>query len=441
MKCDLLIAGSGPAGIVAAIAAKRAGVRVTVLDSSPMPGGMISNAGINSMLTFHGLNGNKIIGGLPQQLIDRLIAMGGSKGHISDTVGVAYSVTPISPAAYSVLASELFCEYGIEYYPSTSIYKVDCVQNGENRSINAVFAASETNSYRFEAQIYIDGTGGNLSELAGAFLLPKENGENMPYTLIFNIAGVELERVKQYMLANREEFHYETLWEQLQDSPAIGVSGFFSLWKEANLSVPRDRILFYQTLSRDEVAINSTRIFSRGQSMAEAYCEGLQQIYEIFNFAVKKLPGFEHGYISYIPSQIGIREKNRILGEYILRAEDVLSGARFADEVTFGGFPVDIHSASSSGLASLNLSGNGFYGIPYRCFIAKNFQNLLISGRAISAEFKAHASARVQATAMGGGEACGLAAALCIKKRIEPSELDPQILRERLSDSGAILEP
>jgi len=409
LKADLVVIGAGPCGFSAALSAKRNGLDVILVEKRAFPGGVISGAGVNSMLTFFSLKGEKIVGGIPQEMIDDLVSAGASLGHIRDTVGVAWSVTPISPSAVSLYFTHKCSKEGIRLLTNCEFKNA----NVKNNRIISVICKKENEALKLSAPLFLDSSGeGVLGEFSGAELLPAENSGKMPMTLIFNVGNVNKSEIIKYIDGNRYEFHHETLWDELKVSKAIGVSGFFSLWKEANLSVPRDRILFYETLNKGEVSVNSTRIFSNSDS--SFYEKGLHQVYEIAQFLRNKVPGFKESFISCIYPFIGIREGNRIKGHYSLKADDVILGRRFSDEITFGGFPIDIHSSKTDGLQSISLKGAGFYGIPYRTLVSFNIENLFIGGKCFSAEFEAHASARVQATAMALGQAAGTAASLCV---------------------------
>ena len=123
----------------------------------------------------------------------------------------------------------------------------------------------------------------------------------------------------------------------------------------------------------------------------------------------------------------GVRESRRLMGEYVLNENDVLSGRRFPDAVAYGGWPVDAHCAHGlldrGKVPSLVHSFPGCYTIPYRCYVPKKVDNLFISGRSLSASKLGMASSRVMGTCSVGGQAVGTAASLCIKYGISPREV------------------
>ena len=139
---------------------------------------------------------------------------------------------------------------------------------------------------------------------------------------------------------------------------------------------------------------------------------------------------------------IGVRESRRVHGDYRLTREDVLGGARFADEIALCGAPIEDHHAG--GDTDWQYVGDGgVYGIPYRSLLPAGIEGLLVAGRCFSATHDAHASARSMATCMAMGQAAGTAAALAASAGADgtPRGVSAELLRGRLLDAGALLEP
>jgi hypothetical protein len=125
-----------------------------------------------------------------------------------------------------------------------------------------------------------------------------------------------------------------------------------------------------------------------------------------------------------------------------------MAGAHFPDDIAWYDYPVDVHNASRNAGAfgkfvrdfeALTLPKGRSYGIPYRCLLPVGLDNLLVAGRALSADRFAQGSARVMPACFAMGQACGTAAALAAKKGISPVKLDVQVLRRALRRAGALL--
>jgi hypothetical protein len=441
-QADVLIVGGGPAGTAAALAVRRMGASVLLLEERPILGGVATGAMVHSMLTFHGKKGHRVVGGVPQEIIDRLKEAGGTPGHIRDTVGVAHSVTPVSPDILAGVLQAMLEEAGAGYILEGKFLEGEFT----GRRLAAVRGVSPAGFFRATARVYVDASGsGTLAAAWGCPFDRGRDGQVMPATLIFSVRDVSLDRVFEYVEKNPGEFHGETLFDHVRKSAAAGVSGFFSLWRDARLPVPRDRLLFYGFLRPGEVAINSTRIPGFEPldplSVNGAYLEGRRQVEAVHRFLRLHVPGFEECIVSRIAPFLGVREVRRITGQYVLTAGDLAGGRRFPDEVALGGFPIDIHQPGGGSIESSEVGGAGFYGIPYRCLLPVGAPGLLIAGKCFSADFSAHASARVQATCMAMGQGAGVAAALAVKSGLDPAELDPQAVREGVTRLGGILEP
>jgi len=441
-KSDIIIVGGGVTGVCAAIAARRLGARVLLLEKNQFFGGMATGAWVHSCLTFHGRLGHRIIDGIAEEIIRKLISIGGSTGHIRDTIGVAYSVTLTDPDKLKLVLNDFLEDEGVDYILEAMFTGIE-MDGKRIRSIRGVHCGG---TFEAEAPIYIDTSGeGILAYAAGNNFEMGRDGRTMPATLIFKVRNVHFKPIFRYMWKHMSDFHNQTRFDLIKKTPSIGISGFFRLWKLANLSVPRDRLLFYQTMCPDEVAINSTRINDLDPtdpvSMTRAHREGRRQIYEIMDFLREWIPGFGFCQLTGEAPLLGIREVRRIRGKYFLTGDELKKGCRFDDEITFGGFPIDIHSPTGSDIESEWLGGEGFYGIPYRCLLPEITPNLLMAGKCFSADFEAHASARVQATSMAMGQAAGTAAALAVQKKIDPVELNPDILRDGVYDGGGLLSP
>jgi hypothetical protein len=126
----------------------------------------------------------------------------------------------------------------------------------------------------------------------------------------------------------------------------------------------------------------------------------------------------------------GKRESRRILGDYIMKQDDIQAAKMFPDRVAYGGWPLDDHppeGMNSTGIApyrSIKLKGP--YSIPFKSLYSKNIKNLLMAGRNISVSHVALSSTRVMATCAGIGQAVGTAMAYCIGQKITPATLGHQ---------------
>jgi hypothetical protein len=400
---------------------------------------------VHPWLSYHNKRGEQVLGGLGQELVDRLQAIGGALGHLRDSIGFVYSLTPFDPDLTKIVMQQMLVESGAQVLLHTLISGVE----EKNGVVEAVFVTNKSGTFRVPAKIFVDSSGdADIAFRAGAPIQEQRKDGKLntqPLTMNFRMSGVEWEPIRKFILENPHEFHDETLFDNLRRGESLtGVSGFFSKWREVNekLNVPRDRLLFFSGVRPDECYVNTSRVTqldgADGFDLSAGELEGRRQVWEIGHWMKSAVPGFENSYISMIPTQIGVRETRRILGDYVLNQDDVISGAKFYDAIARSAYPVDIHAPTGQGLVTSE-APDDFYEIPFRCLLPQGLDNVIVAGRCISATHEGHASTRLTPTCFAMGQAAGLAAARCVKNNTRPRELNGAELRGDLKAQGAIL--
>ncbi|MDQ1912341.1 FAD-dependent oxidoreductase [Paenibacillus sp. GD4] len=443
MEADIVVIGGGPAGVCAAIAAGRSGAKTVLVERYGFIGGMSTAALVYPWMTFHTTEGKQVIRGLGQEIIDRLMSMNASPGHVRDTVGFVNTITPYHPEVYKVLAIDMMKEAGVKLLLHSF---VDQVQTEENR-IRSVELTTKSGRIRVEAKVFIDTTGdADVAYLSGAPCFRGREGDSLtqPMTMKFRMRGVDLAKVKQYMLEHPDEFYKKTPIDELADLPLSGVLGFFKHWKAAALPINRDQVLFFTGPNEDEVLVNTTRVQgldgTKVEDLTEAEELGRKQVLQVADFMTKNLPGFEKASLSQVGAQIGVRETRRIDGQYSLQANDVIEGRRFEDVIARSGYPIDIHDPSGKGVVAAWVKGDGAYDIPYRCLLPKRITNLLVGGRCISTSHEALATTRLTPSCMATGQAAGTAAGLAVHHGILPGQVEVKELQELLKAADVVLD-
>ncbi|MFK7692468.1 FAD-dependent oxidoreductase [Paenibacillus sp. HJGM_3] len=445
LSADVVVVGGGPAGINAAIAAGRGGAKTVLVERYGFLGGMSTAALVYPWMTFHTADGKQVIKGIAQEIIDRLMAMNASPGHMRDTVGFTSTITPYHPEVYKVLVSKMLKEAGVQLLLHSFVDSV--TMNGAGDTIESVQLTSKSGRIELRGRVFIDTSGdADIAYLSGATCLKGREGDHrtQPMTMKFRMRGVDLAAVKQYMIDHPDEFYRKTPHAELPDLPLSGICGFYKHWKEANLPINRDQVLFFTGPNEDEVLVNTTRVQgldgTRVEDLTEAEELGREQVLLVADFMTRNLPGFEKASISQVGAQIGIRESRRIDGQYALTGEDVIAGRRFADAIARSGYPIDIHDPSGKGVTSADVQGDGAYDIPYRCLLPKQVGNLLAAGRCISTTHEALATTRLTPSCMATGQAAGSAAAIAVRQGIGPQAVDVSELQTTLRRDGVVLD-
>lgn len=259
---QIVVCGGGPAGIAAALAAAQSDRQVTLVERYGFLGGNLTAGLVNSMMTFHTLSGRQIIGGIAQEIVDRLVAIGGSPSHIPDPVQSVGSITPFEPEALKVVAEQMLIEAGVKIRYHALLIAAE--RNG-NR-LSSVTLATISGFETIYGDFFIDTTGdADLVYLAQEqYDIGRDtDGFTQPVSLIFRIGNVDTKQVLSYVAAHLQDFHLPYGFEALKSSGFLGISGFFSLVQKGidSKEIPplRDRLLFFG-LGRQDVIVNVTRV-------------------------------------------------------------------------------------------------------------------------------------------------------------------------------------
>jgi len=439
-KYDVIVAGGGPSGVVAAIAAARLNVRVLLIERYGFLGG---NATIGlPLLGFHDASGKQIIKGIAQEFVDRLIDIGGSPGHVPVNAGHMATITPVDPEAVKLISQEMVLQEGADLLLHTWVSSVDVIDN----NIKQLHIVNKSGPQILKGSIYIDATGdGDIAAEAGVpYSLGDENKQCQPMTLMFAMANVNIEKVSKYI--NKEICLNPNIEGNNKFARILHLAGDFGSWdkfiNKEKLFSHNEHKMWIIPIQEGRVYINTIKVTKNSTNAAElteAEITGRREAFRIANFLNRYIPGFEKAYISTTAHQIGIRESRRINGLYRLNKEDIIEGRKFYDAVVYNGYPVDMHDTNGQGSSFSYVKNKGFYQIPYRCLLPQKINNLIVTGRCISSTREAMSSARVMAPCMGLGQAAGVAAALSYKSQKRPSQINISNLKEVLKKQQAFL--
>ncbi|MBR2115420.1 MAG: FAD-dependent oxidoreductase [Alistipes sp.] len=418
---DVVVCGGGPAGVFAAIAAAREGAKVAIVEQYGFLGGM-ATAGLVMPLSVFTYQNKKVIGGIPWEFLERLEAMGG--GYIEKPLGnVAFD-----PELYKLCMQRMVLEAGIDLYMHSYISGFTKREDGV---IESIIFENKNGSEALEAKVFIDCTGdADLAAMVGV-PMQEQNGEPLqPLSTYFVLAGVDT----QSPLVN-EAMHHNKQGENCHCLPIRN----YLLEHAEELNIPEfGGPWFCTTLHEGCVAVNMTRTAADAcdnRDYTAAECRLREDVYRMAEILRTNFKEFENCYVQTVATQAGIRETRRIKGVHTMSAEEYISGYRYEDSVSRGAHPIDIHATKGSSQVTHFLEQAAY--VPYRALIADNFANLLVAGRAISADRKAFASMRVQASCMGTGQAAGVAAAMAAKADCSVKNVDIVTLVQKLREIGA----
>ncbi len=441
---DVLVVGGGNAGCAAALAAARHGARTLLVERYGFLGGTATAAMVGPWMTFHSGN-ERIVGGIAQEMVDRLVLKGASPGHLPDSSDYVATITPFDPEVHKALLFEMMREAGVALL--LHAYFLSALVEGE-RVTGATFATiGGPREYR--ASVVIDATADAL--VAASAGVPTQQGDErgrvQPATLIFRVSHVDMAELAAYLREHPDEIRSSLDAQQITASDLTAVAGLYSLWQRARedglVDVPRELVSFFISPYPDEVTVNMTRVVDVDpldpDDLTRAEVESRLQAMQLLDFFRSRVPGFQNARIAATGTQTGIRESRRIVGRYTLTRDDVLQGRKFEDAVARSAYPIDLHNPSGSGTATHRLAAGESYEIPYRCLLPVNREQLLVAGRCISTTHEALASTRLTPTVMTLGQAAGTSAALACEGGTFVGNLNGRELRARLIDDGVPL--
>ena len=443
----MLVVGGGNAGCAAALAAARNGASTLLVERYGFLGGTATAAMVGPWMTFHS-GEERIVGGIAQEIVERLTERGASPGHVRDASDYVATITPFDPEIHKALLFEMMREAHVELL--LHAYFLDALRDGAGAVAGARFA-TVAGLREKRAKVTIDATAdAYVAASAGVAVQQGDaKGRVQPATLIFRLSHVDLAETARYLREHPEEMRTSLPVEQRTPERLTAVAGFYTLWERArargDVSVQRELVSFFATPYPDEVTVNMTRVVDIDpldpDDLTRAEVESRAQVMELFAFFKRDVPGFANCRLSATATQVGIRESRRIVGVYTLTRDDVLQARSFDDAVARSAYPIDIHNPSGSGTTTQRLPPGAAYEIPYRCLVPASIDGLLVAGRCISTTHEALASTRLTPTVMTLGQAAGTAAAIATERKIQPRAVDAHELRARLARDGALSRP
>jgi hypothetical protein len=438
---DVVVAGGGTAGVVAAIAAARRGARTLLIEAKGYPGGTVTEGGTaihsfyNLWKAFPGVQKRQVVRGIPSEIIDRLMLVGGTTGHAEMDVGYDYDsvCTAVDTELYKLVIFEMLAESGVHVAVNTLC--AGAITSGTE--LKGVITESRNGREAILARSFVDATAyGDLAAHAGAeFTVPNDYAScnsiglgnvsmEKYYAFLKKYDAISqmahgLRSGKRDQLVRLSGAGVKLPEEYYQEAQAIGMSGTTTTVHDNYLMFIKVNIMVEgSVLNRDD--------------MARAELLVRQRQYKSLELIRKFIPGCKNAFIARTSPSLNIRRGRLITCDYDITHEDVIGARHFDDEVYVYGF----HDSAPR----LQIRDGGTYGVPFRALRAKGLDNLMLAGMMVTSDHRAHMSTRNTVSVMAMGQAAGTAAALCARKDCGTRDLSYTTLRDALVQDGVYFE-
>jgi hypothetical protein len=402
-EADVAVIGGGIAGVSAACAAAKSEAKVILIERFAVTGGVLTTGGVANFCGQMNAQG---------EVFDTIL----SDLRKFNALGYKNKESVFHREILALVLQELLLERGVKLLVHTRF--VDVVQT--DGLITECIILGKSGPEAVRARQFIDCTGdGDVARFAGFSVMNgrPEDGLRLPMSLMYFVRHVDAEDA----FVQLPQGWFDPIHTK-EDLPMT------SIWPDG----PRANAIKIKIPMFDS---------TNTESLTNAEIRARRRMMEVLHYhqRIEKRAWL----LDHCSPIIGIREGCRIVGDYVLKVDDLRAGGEFEDAVARGTFYLDGHKPDDDKRTYI-LPKDRLkvppYQIPLRCLIAKDGKNLWMAGRCFSADQLALSSARVSTTGSMMGQAAGIAAALCTKKNCNPRDLDYVQVRKIVHQRGAQLD-
>ena len=425
---DTVIVGGGSAGVSAGISAAKGGNKTLIVEKNISLGGTSTNALVSPMMPSYVEHGTNF------HAIEQSLLQLGCVTRDNQTEYVWYNSEQMSQSL-----EELYLSSGGKILYDATFIDCICVEN----QLCYIIVMTVEGLIAIEGKQFVDASGDAiLSRRAGVESAHgDEEGNNQMSSLRFEMAGIDVEKFREYCLFLQDEFSplvdgyfFEAAMvkgKSFKLEPIFQRGIERGMLKEEDLryfqcfSIPSKKGCMTFNCPHLAALTDNTSAIARSRAIQD----GRLMVRRLVLFLKSEMPGFEDAFLMKEATMLGVRESYRIIGKYLLNEEDYLRRARFSDGVVRGDWYIDVHSANKGLVHKDKFQRGEYYEIPYRSFVNSTICNLITVGRCISATFLMQASVRIIPTVIDMGQIAGEACVFGLANKRLLSEIDGSVLR------------
>ncbi|MCP4416421.1 MAG: FAD-dependent oxidoreductase [Chloroflexi bacterium] len=434
---DVLVVGSGPGGLAAAVAAARAGVSVILAERYGCFGGVISQVGVEG-IAWYRHEGTTDVEGIGIELERRAKALGGTNPEPQS------SSEALDAEMFKYVADQLVEEAGVRPLLHTSVVAPIL----EGNSLRGVITESKMGRQAILSKIVIDASGdADIAYRSGAPCVKMPEDEMLGVTVMFSCSGINKARFMEYVRTNPTTYGD---WGQLWGMETTGKEDhLFSPYLEKPFELARQAGIIpehiksiggtWSSITDAGEATNLNMVYMTGYDctnvwdLTAAEIEGRRQAILAIEALRAYLPGFEKAKLRNFGMTLGTRDSRKIVSDYTLAEHDVRHQARFDDSI--GIFPEFL---DGYGLLVLPTTGR-YFQVPYRILVPQKVENLLVAGRSVAGDKIAHTATRSMMCCTVTGQGAGVAAATAVKTNTTPRTVNIEKVQQALKEQQARL--
>ena len=436
---DTVVLGGGMTGFAAAYSAAREGAKVIIIERGFSLGGVATQALVNHILGVRALEGDVLytcVGDIFDIIEKRLLAENSAVDvrpldltlhphgwYTSLGTGLIFDCERMK-----LLLEKMLEEVGVKILYGTDL--VDVIK--EDGKIKCALVHNKSGLYAIEGKYFVDATGdADASRLAGC---PAEKGDEeggmSAASLEMHVEGVDDEELFSYM-KETGDVRFKSIIKTLCETGEWKFPYFIFI----SVKMVQNGVYMINTIR--QVGVDG----ADADSLTKGVIDGRKENYELLRIMRTYFPGFKNAKVRRIAPMIGIRETYRIIGEGILKVDDLIEAEHHEDSVALSSYGWDLPDPKRPTYSPMDTTerSSRYAEIPYGALLPRGVDNLIVAGRCISTERQALGPVRVMGPCIAMGTAAGIATALAQKDDLNMRDVNVKKLRDVIKSYGGIV--